>query len=300
MEKVKIITDSACDLPVDIIKEYEIEIINIGINDGQTEYIENENLTSDELFRNMVKGVVYKTSQISSYDLNDAIEKYVKINIPVVVMSLSSGITGGYQTAFMMANDIKRKYPDAKLHVCDTFCATAGQALAVLRCAAMAADGLSFEEIVEASEFYKYHQDHLWTITNFEYLVRGGRLSKGKAMVGGLLNIRPIMEMNKEKGTLEPIDKVRGEKALIKTICEHAIKRSKDGFNPNQTIVVGYAANKELQEALYEEVKSRLKVPAENIKLWQMGCVVGSYIGPDYTGLYYLNRLRGDKYDRVL
>lgn len=300
MEKVKIITDSACDLPVDLIREYDIDIIKIPINDGKVEYVEHENITSDELFRNMVNGVVYKTSQISSYDLKDAAEKYVNMGRPVVVMSLSSGITGGYHAACVMANEIKQDHPDAKIHVCDTFCATAGQALAVLRCAKMANDGLSFEEVAEAAEFYKMNQDHLWTITNFEYLVRGGRLSKGKAMVGGILNIRPVMEMNKVKGTLEPIDKVRGEKALIKAICDHAIKRSPGGFDPNQTVVVAYAANKRLQEALYEEVLNKLKVPKENIKLWQMGCVVGSYIGPDYTGLYYLSRLRGDQYDICL
>lgn len=300
VEKVKIITDSACDLPIDLIREFDIEIIKIPINDGKVEYVEHETIHSDELFKNMVNGVVYKTSQIASYDLKNAMEKYVKQKRPVVVMSLSSGITGGYHAACVMANEIKEEYRDSKVYVCDSFCATAGQALAVLRLAKMADDGLSFEEIVEAAEFYKMNQDHLWTITNFEYLVRGGRLSKGKAMVGGMLNIRPVMEMNKTKGTLEPIDKVRGEKALIKAICDHAQKRSKGGFNPNQTLVVTYAANKRLQEALYEEVRNRLKVPEKNIKLWQMGCVVGSYIGPDYTGLFYLSKLRGDKYDICL
>lgn len=172
------------------------------MNDGDVEYVEHKNINSDELFKNMVKGVVYKTSQISSYELKEAAEKYIKLRRPVVVMSLSSGITGGYNAACIVKNEIKESYPEAQLHVCDTFCATSGQALAVLRCAMMAKDGLSFEEIVEAAEFYKTHQEHLWTVANFEYLVRGGRLSKGKAVVGGMLNIRPIMGLNKEKGTL--------------------------------------------------------------------------------------------------
>lgn len=300
MNKVKIIADGACELAVELIKKYDIDILRIPINDGNTEYVEHENLTSDELFKNMVKGTVYRTSQISSYELKEMLERYINEGRPVVFMSLSSGITGGYDSACMVKDELLEQYENAEVYICDTFCATAGLAMAVLRLAMMAEDCMSFQEIVEAAKFYKMHQEHIWTITNFEYLLRGGRISKGKAVVGGMLNIRPIMEMSKDKGTLEPIDKVRGDKTLMKKLCDNAIARSNGEFQTNQTVVIGYAANYELRDALYNEVINRLKVPKENVVFLQMGCVIGSYIGPDYTGLYFLNQLRGDKYDICL
>lgn len=300
MGKVKIITDSAVDMNHDLFQRYDIDILNLPITDGKQEYAENVNITPDELYNNMTKGVVYKTSQVNAYELKDLMTKYIKEDRPTIFISLSSGISGGYASCKPMETELQEEYPDAKIFIGNSLCAASGQTLMVLRCAMLAQDGADFEEIKEAFEYYQKHQEHLWTITNFEYLLRGGRISKAKAVMGGVLNIRPIMDMDKKKGTLELVDKARGEKNLMKKIIENAVKKSSGSFDPNQTVVIGYGQNMELKNALKEEVIRTLNVKEENILELQLGCLVGSHIGPDYTGFYFLNETRKNKYDYII
>lgn len=300
MGKVKIIADTACDIDIELFRQYDIEIMFFPINDGKNEYNEYGEISTDEFFNNMKNGTVYRTSQINTQLLKEKFEACIKEDTPVIYATLSSGISGTYENSKLIEQQLLEEYKDAKIFVGDTRSAAGGEGMFLLRLAMMAKDNASFEEIKEAFDYYQIHQEHLWTITNFDYLLRGGRISKAKAVIGGALNIRPIMDVNRKTGTLEPVDKARGEKNLMKKMVEQAIKNSGGTFDKEQTIVIGYGQNMKLHDDLKAEVIKTLGVPEENILSWQLGFVVGSHIGPDYTGLYFLSKPRKNEYDFLI
>lgn len=126
----------------------------------------------------------------------------------------------------MILNQVKEEYPDLDIEIVNTKCASMGVGLIVKKAADLAANGATKEEILADIEFQTRHMEHLFTVDNLEYLARGGRISKTSALVGGLLNIKPLLHV--EDGKLVPLEKLRGKKKLIKRVIELMHERGKN------------------------------------------------------------------------
>lgn len=292
---IKIVTDSGVDLPIKLLKKYDIEVLPIVLNDGENEYSGSKDLSSEEMFKNMRNKVVYGTSQVNNIDYINCFEKYAKENREVIYISLSSGITGTYERACIVRNEILEKYENAKIHVFDSKCATVGLGMLVSRAAMMANDGKDINYIIKALEFFRSHIHHIFSVTTFEFLVRGGRVSKSQAIIGGLLNIKPILELNnREDGKISTINKVRGEKVLYKRLSQYLKERSIGEFNKNQTICISYGDNIKNAEKLKEIIMDEYSLSEENISIIQEGIVIGAHTGPDFIGLFFIDKLFDD------
>lgn len=208
---VKIITDSAADLPKELLQAYDIDLIPLRVYDeAETEYLDGVTLDSVQLLQKMREGEVFKTSLPSLETFQEKFVTYAKQGTPCIYVAFSSELSGTYQSSVVIKEEVQETYADFDLEIIDTKCASLGQGLVVLEAAKMAKEGASKEEILKRIAFLTKHMEHIFTVADLQYLVRGGRLSKVAGFIGGLLNIKPIL--NVEEGKLVPLEKIRGRK----------------------------------------------------------------------------------------
>ena len=285
---IRILTDGGSDLTRQLAEKYQIEVLPIPVNDGENEYLGDE-LSSDKLFSEMKRGKVYKTSQVPVGIYEQSFRKFLENGDDIIYISLSSGVTATYDSACSVRESLLKEFPEAKIYVLDSFCATWGLGLVAIRAAKMVIDNLSYDEIIRAIEFYKIHQQHIFSVMTLDFLIRGGRLSKTAGVIGGLLKLMPIIEIEKSLGKLQKLDKAKGEKNLFKKLIEKL--DSYNNFNPNQTMVISYGENNDIALRFKSLLVKHYNIDEKNILIEQLGAVIGAHTGPDFLGIFFLDEL---------
>ena len=194
----KIVTDSTCELTADLIKQLDIHILPVIVTLGDKQFLDNVDITSKQVFEDMKKGEIYKTSQIPLNTYIDVFSHYAKENIPVINVVMSSGISSSYETSVIAVNMVKEEYKDAIIYTVDSKCCSVEMGIAVKYMAMAAQNGKSYEEILKVLEFCKTNTGVLFTVSDLKYLSRGGRLSKTSAFIGNMLNIKPILSVTED------------------------------------------------------------------------------------------------------
>jgi DegV family protein with EDD domain len=282
---IQIIADSACDLPDDIIEKYNIDVLPLIVNLDGKEYKDNVDIKPSELFKRMLEGAVPKTAQAPYESIENMFKKYLTCNKPCIYISFSSELSGTYQTARIVAQDIKEKYPDFDLTVIDSKAASLGYGLIVYLTALEAQNGASKEEVINKILFYKQHMEHIFTVNDLEYLYKGGRVSKTAAVLGSVLNIKPILDV--EDGKLIPIEKIRGRKKSINRMIEIVEERS-DRLS-EQIVAINHADD--LETALSVKSKLEAKFGIKEFVIRDVGCAIGAHSGPGTLSIFFLNKL---------
>ena len=283
---VKIITDSAADLPVELLQAYDIDLIPLRVYDeAETEYLDGVTLESVTLLQKMREGAVYRTSLPSLETFQEKFVSYAKEGNPCIYLAFSSELSGTYQSSVVIKEEVKETYVDLDLEIIDTKCASLGQGLVVLEAAKMAKDGASKEDILNRVAFLMNHMEHIFTVADLQYLVRGGRLSKVAGFIGGLLNIKPIL--NVEEGKLVPLEKVRGKKKVLSRIVDIMEERGKD--LKGQTIGITHGDDLETAEALKSLITERFG--CEVFIVNTIGAAIGAHTGPGVITLFFLNEV---------
>ena len=285
---VKIITDSGCDLPVEIIEELDIDVISLSINCGDEEFKDGVNLTSLEMFKRQRSGDNFQTSQVSTYDFMTRFESLLKEKREFIYISLSSGLSGCFNGGNSVLRELTEKYNDVKCCALDSKSATVAQGMIVKNAAIMAKNGADFETIVNFVNDFSKDIKHIFTVFDMEYLYRGGRISRTSMIVGNFLNIRPIIVMD-SNGKLKVFQTVRGDKKAIKTIVD-CIKQEVNAPYKDKVCVI-YGENRDLVKPLIDEFK------ADESRL---GSVIGAHTGPDIIGASYFNGDILEKYSKYL
>ncbi|AAP09820.1 MULTISPECIES: DegV family protein [Bacillus] len=283
---VKIITDSAADLPVELLQAYDIDLIPLRVYDeAETEYLDGVTLESVTLLQKMREGAVYRTSLPSLETFQEKFVSYAKEGNPCIYLAFSSELSGTYQSSVVIKEEVKETYANLDLEIIDTKCASLGQGLVVLEAAKMAKDGASKEDILKRVDFLMSHMEHIFTVADLQYLVRGGRLSKVAGFIGGLLNIKPIL--NVEEGKLVPLEKVRGKKKVLSRIVDIMEERGKD--LKGQTIGMTHGDDLETAEALKSLITERFG--CEVFIVNTIGAAIGAHTGPGVITLFFLNEV---------
>ncbi|MBR2787456.1 MAG: DegV family protein [Clostridia bacterium] len=283
---VKIITDSAADLPVELLQAYDIDLIPLRVYDeAETEYLDGVTLESVTLLQKMREGAVYRTSLPSLETFQEKFVSYAKEGNPCIYLAFSSELSGTYQSSVVIKEEVKETYANLDLEIIDTKCASLGQGLVVLEAAKMAKDGASKEDILKRVDFLMNHMEHIFTVADLQYLVRGGRLSKVAGFIGGLLNIKPIL--NVEEGKLVPLEKVRGKKKVLSRIVDIMEERGKD--LKGQTIGMTHGDDLETAEALKSLITERFG--CEVFIVNTIGAAIGAHTGPGVITLFFLNEV---------
>ena len=278
----KIITDSATDLPKEIIEEYRLHVIPTPVTINGTDYFDGKTIFPGDFYRIQAEGAEIKTYHINQHMFRENFEPYAKAGDEVLYLCFSTGIAGTFNAANLAREELLEEYPDFKITIVDSKCASMGFGLGFIKLLKMQENGAPKELIVEAARFFFDNMEHIVTVDTLEYLYKGGRLSRTSAVVGGVLDIKPIIEVN-DDGALVAFEKVRGRMKSLKRCVELVGERGVD--LDKQQIVHGNdpetcARVKEMLEEKYH---------CKRIIESQVGCAIGAHTGPGIIGIVFLS-----------
>ncbi len=291
----QIISDGSCDLPPELAAEKQIRVIPFYVSfDGKNYQKEQEEIGIREFYREMVnrKGVYPRSSLPSVQDYMDAFLPYAKAGIPMLVLCISTKLSGSMQSALSARELILEDYPDAKIRVIDTTLCTVLQGLLVLEAAAMQKRGASFEETAERMEAIRSTGRIFFTVGNLEYLQAGGRIGRVAGIAGSLLGIRPVITMKEGEIFPSGISRSR-KKTLDKTIdlLKEFLQKC-GGTVKKYSLAAGFGYDREEAEEYRKLVVERLdgQISLEELPLYQIGATIGVHTGPYPLGLGILER----------
>lgn len=288
MEKIGLIVDTAGDIPREIVKEFNIiEVPFFLYFEGEENVVYKENITlqPEDFFRIMREKKKHpRTSQPNMEDYLKPMEELVNEGYKnILVMTLSSKFSGSNQSAQLAKDEMKKKYPDVRVEVFDTKSATLGEGIQQIIAAKMIKKGaLSFDEIIKKLEIIRNKTKVFFTVEDLYFFYLGGRLGKGQAFLGNIMNLKPIMAV--EDGEVAPVEKVRGRKKSLTRIAELAKENIKD----YEHLVIGspHADCPDDQLFLIEYFREITGYKGEIITRI-MGTTIGAHPGPGTTGLCF-------------
>lgn len=276
MYKVKLITDSTCDLSIDITNKYNIEVIPLLVHFKDETYEDGVDIKIDELFNRIeTTGVFPITSQINPHRFTEIYSKYIKEGYKIVSIHLSSKMSGTYQSACLA----KEMLNTEDIVVIDSLNVTSGLGLLVLRGAACIEKEMTIEEIENNIKKSILKVKSVLAFDSLEHLVKGGRLNRAAGMIGNALGIKLILEVR--QGELAVIDKVRGTKKAIRKIIDYTMN---ENISKKDKPIILSIFSEEVRSAIKANFKSR---SLEYIEC-QVGCVVGTHSGPGACGVFLL------------
>lgn len=284
MQTYKIITDSACDLSKAMLQELDVTITPLHVlcnGENMPDTVEEARIKT--FYAGMRAGDIPKTAAVNPEAWAVVIEAALADGFDALVLGFSGGLSTTYQSAVIAAQELQEKYPARKIIVIDTASAALGQGLLVWYTCKKRDEGLSLEELAEWVEHNKLHLAHWFTVDDLVYLKRGGRVSAATALVGTMLNIKPVLHVDDE-GHLISMAKVRGRKAAIDTLIK---KMQELGSGcENDTVFISHADC--LSEA--EQLKKLVleKTPAKEVMIGNLGAVIGSHAGPGTLALFFM------------
>jgi DegV family protein with EDD domain len=280
---IHIITDTGSDLPKQIMDELNIIMLPLVVQVNNEEYFDRSTIEPKQLYTYMKDGAVPKTAQVPPSIIKETLTSLAKKGESGIYITLSSGLSGTYQTAMLMKNEVLEEYPDAEIEVFDSKSASLGYGLMVYEAAKQAKEGRTFKEILHTLQHYQNHLEHIFTVDELEYLLRGGRISKTAAVMGTLLKIKPVLHM--EDGKLFPLEKLRGKKKVLGRMIE-LMKERAQSLN-NITIGISHADDVETAQALKDLIIE--ETGNKNILITMIGCAIGAHAGPGTIALFFLN-----------
>lgn len=284
-----IVTDSTIDMPkawVDSQEYFKMMCMSF-IMDGQSYIPDGTDKNSREIYQALREGKMITTAQINCAEWSECFEELLKKGEDVLAIIFSSGLSGTYMAAAKAAEELREKYPERKLTVIDSLCASAGEGLLVHYALKNRAAGMTLEENAAWIEQNVQNLVHWFTVDDLHFLRRGGRLSATSAYLGSLIKIKPILHVDGE-GHLIPREKVQGRKKSIRCLAE---KVKEFIVNPEgQTIFISHGDCQEEAEALREMVRKETGV--EDIRLSFIGPIIGAHSGPGTLAVFFLGNGR--------
>ncbi len=281
---IKIMTDSACDITRAMEEQYGIEIIPLQVDIEGTLYRDREDITPDKVYVKMREGAVPKTSLVLSGRLSDSFKKHAEEGDDIIYIAFSGALSGSYNLAKLTAEDVCAEYPDFKIQVIDTKCASFGQGMVVLFAAQALADGMGFDDLASKIRGWSDNMEHIFTVDDLEYLYRGGRVSRATKTIGGLLGIKPILHVNDE-GKLVSLEKSRGTKKTLSRMVDMMGELNPD--ISNETVGIIHADSPDAAEEVRAMVEE--KYGCKNILMSELGAVVGAHAGPGTIAIFFLS-----------
>lgn len=288
MANYKIITDSACDLPADMLAKMDVTTASLSVLfRGQDRLDTVEDGKIKEIYDGLRAGENASTSAVNPEGWATVIEPVLAAGFDALVLGFSSGLSTTYQSAVIAAGELGEKYPQRKILVVDTLCAALGQGLLVWYACKKRDEGLGLEELAAWVEENKFHLCHWFTVNDLMYLKRGGRVSAATAVLGTMLSIKPVLHMD-DAGKLINMEKARGRKASIEILANKVTELGGDYDNSTMFICHGDCLEdaKKLKELLEK------RCAPEHVFIGNLGAVIGSHAGPGTLSVFFMGKHR--------
>ena len=287
--KIKIITDNGCDLDLDWLSKNNIHFIKFGLvlDDEEFEGETGKVIGTVEFYEKLKDGAMPKTNQINPFTAKEHIEPFLKDGYDVLYVSFSSGLSGSCNSVKLAAMELEDEYPERKIRVVDSLCASLGQGLFLDYIVKYLNTGSSLDDTVKYAEDLKLHICHEFTVDDLFHLKRGGRVSTTSAIVGTILSIKPVLHVD-DNGKLVAVHKVRGRKSSIKKLFE--IFKGNNCIEDDEPIFISHGNCYDEVLKLVEMIKE-IK-PNNDIYINYIGPIIGSHSGPGTIALFYRGKTR--------
>lgn len=290
MSEYVLITDSSADLSQEMVQELGVTVLPLSFTiQGKTYRNYPDNREMDlSLFYDMLRaGELATTSAVNVAEYTQAVEPILQEGKDVLILAFSSGLSSTYQASVLAAGELREKYPDRKIYTVDTLCASLGQGLLVYLAAQEQRKGKSIEEVRDWAEETKLHLCHQFTVDDLHFLKRGGRISATTAVVGSMLQIKPVLHVDNE-GHLINIGKARGRQASLKALVDKMEKTvTEEG---RKTVFISHGDCRKDAVTVADMVRERFGI--QDIRINFVGPVIGAHSGPGTLALFYLGTER--------
>ena len=287
MANYRIITDSCCDLTEGLIRQLDITVVPLNMLFRGALRTDSVGDDIKEVYDALRAGEVASTSAANPDHWASYMEPVLSAGEDVLVMAFSSGLSTTYQSAVIAAGDLSEKYPDRKIRVVDTLCASLGEGLLVYYACQKRDEGMDLDTLSKWVEDNRLNLCHWFTVDDLMYLKRGGRVSAATALLGTVLQIKPVLHVDNE-GHLINVGKARGRNASIEMLAKKMGETALPGKNDYVMICHGDC----IDDAQYLAKLVKEKLGVKEVFIGYTGAVIGSHSGPGTLALFYLGEHR--------
>lgn len=281
---MRLLVDTTCDFPEDCLEAYEIDWLPLRVRLQDREYADKEEIEVQKVYEAMKQGIMPQTSQPLPGDIMAKLEAYGEQKEDVIYISFSSKMSGTYQTVHMLMEEMSTRYPESRFTAVDSKSGSICIGFMAMEALRLRDEGATYDEIVERIRFLAEHAEHIFTLMDLSWLVKGGRISKAEGLIGNMLNIKPVIHIN--DGFIEVYEKVRGQKKLLTRIVDTVEERI--GTYKQQTIGLVHAEETEFLEPLKEMLRERLG----DVQFVEtgIGSVLSAHLGLRGVGICFFNK----------
>ncbi len=288
MKDYVIYADSACDISPDLLNEWGVKFCSLSLvfKDDPTEYNDYD-IPSKEFYERMRNGALPKTSAANMHKFCDEFQNIVEQGKDILYISFSTGLSATCNFAREAAADVMNRFEGSNITVVDSLCASAGYGLLVYLAVQKKNSGMSMSDLADYVDDLKLHISHWFTVDDLKYLKAGGRISATTALLGGMLNIKPVMKMNNE-GKLISVSKARGRRGALKAIADKYVETAID--KKDGVVFISHGDCIDDANTLAEMVKQNSGAKVKLIT--GIGPVIGSHSGPGTLALFFVAKER--------
>ncbi len=291
MNPYVIMTDTTADLPESYIQEHQLAILSLSYTIEGNTYDRENPLDVREFYAKMRAGSMPTTSQVNPEQAKEAFKACLDQGNDVLYIAFSSGLSGTCGSGMVAAEEIREsgEYPDRKLIVIDSLSASLGEGLLVHKAVQLKEAGKSMEEVADWVEKNKLHLCHNFTVDDLFHLHRGGRVSKATAVLGTMINIKPVLHVDDE-GHLIAIGKVRGRKKSLAALVDRMADQIRGYEDQNSEVFISHGDCQEDAEYVQKLVQERFGV--DKFIINHVGPTIGAHSGPGTVALFFMGNPR--------
>ena len=283
----RIVTDNCCDFPTAMYEELDLASVPLVVRFENKEVCQYSEKWLKKMYAGMREGEVATTAAANPQDWENAMEAVLAEGKDALVLTFSSGLSTTHQSAVIAATELAEKYPHRKIRVVDTLCASLGQGLLVWHACKKRDEGMGLDELADWCEEAKKNVAMWFTVDDLMFLKRGGRVSAATALVGTMLQIKPVLHVDDE-GHLVNVAKARGRKAAIEALAKKVGETGLPG--ENDTVFISHGDC--LEDAQLLEKILQEKYGVKSAFIYYVGAVIGSHSGPGTLALFFMGSKR--------
>ena len=247
----------------------------------------------DEFYKRMAEGAETRTAQVNISEYLDYFTPFLEQGKDILHVSLSSGISGSYQSACSAAMIARERYPERKIYIVDSLAAASGFGLLVDKLADLRDAGMNIDELYNWAEEHKLNEQIWFFSTDLTFFVKGGRISKASGVFGGLLNICPLMNMDYQ-GHLVPRSKIRGKKKVIQEMVKRMEEHAEGGYDYDGKVFMCHSACYEDAREVADMIEAKFPKLNGKVLINNIGTTIGSHTGPGTVALFFWGDKRED------
>ena len=289
-ESFVIVTDSSCNLPADLADQWGLAVQPLSVLVDGTEYknyLDEREIRFADMYQKLRDGVACSTSAANTEDFEQLLRPILESGQDILYIGFSTGLSNTYNAARIAVSQLREEFPARTILTVDSLCASLGQGLLVYHAVQRRLAGATLNETAAFVEDTRLHLCHWFTVDDLHHLRRGGRISSTVAIVGSMLQIKPVMHMD-NAGKLISMYKVRGRRRSLISLVDEMEKRA---INPSeQTVFISHGDCLEDAEYVADLVRERFGV--KQIVINHVGPVIGAHSGPGTVALFFLGTER--------